>query len=215
MLLLLIRLTMDHSVKAMDTSSRFTLCHIMNKHRFESHELESLYQRYIFKLQHSSVTSVVALFIILTAVLAAISFFFVDRLTAQNIYYSVHCFLFIVLLIFMHTKFMQDSHLIWVCYTILFFCLTYCLVSMPVGRYDMQEDAAAASSSSSSLTIESRQVAAEGVWQIFFVIFLAYAMMPINLIITVCFATFLPAMHVIISAIYAREFNDLYWEQVK
>lgn len=60
--------TMDHSVKAM-TSPR-VLARALNPHRFENDELEQLYQRYICKLQHSSVAAVVALFVLLTFLLA-------------------------------------------------------------------------------------------------------------------------------------------------
>lgn len=65
---------MDHSVKAMPPASARTpwlaVARMLNRHRFENDELESLYQRYIFKLQHSSVAAVVALFTIMAAVLA-------------------------------------------------------------------------------------------------------------------------------------------------
>lgn len=59
---------MDHSVKAM-TSPR-AAGRLLNPHRFENDELELLYRRYVCKLQRSSVVYVVALFVLLTAVLA-------------------------------------------------------------------------------------------------------------------------------------------------
>lgn len=47
---------MDHSVKAMDSHSKLSIARLLNRHRFENDELERLYRRYTYKLQHSSVS---------------------------------------------------------------------------------------------------------------------------------------------------------------
>lgn len=125
---------MDHSVKAMNSHRKLAFSRLLNRHRFENDELEGLYQRYIFKLQHSSVVSVVALFVILTAILANLSLAYAQAPTAQNIYHSLHCLLFALLLAFLNTRLMQDAYLLWVCYAILFFCATFCAVAMPLGK---------------------------------------------------------------------------------
>lgn len=125
---------MDHSVKAMNSHRKLAFSRLLNRHRFENDELESLYQRYIFKLQHSSVASVVALFVILTGILANLSLAYAQAPTAQNIYHSLHCLLFALLLAFLNTRLMQDAYLLWVCYAILFFCTTFCAVAMPLGK---------------------------------------------------------------------------------
>lgn len=168
---------MDHSVKAMNNSHRkMQLTRILNRHRFENDELEVLYQRYIFKLQHSSVASVVALFILLTGtgeesqkneqsekfslfffsegLLANLSIAYAQAPTAQNVYHGLHCLLFALLLGFLNTRLMQDAYLLWVCYAILFFCATFCAVSLP---HD---------SLATSLKVETKRVIAEGVWQV-------------------------------------------------
>lgn len=149
---------MDHSVKAMNNSHRKLLfSRLLNRHRFENDELEVLYQRYIFKLQHASVASVVGLFILLTGVLANLSIAYAQAPTAQNIYHGVHCLLFALLLAFLNTKLMQDAYLLWVCYAILFFCATFCAVSLPLAPDE---------SLSTTLKIETKRVIAEGVWQV-------------------------------------------------
>lgn len=125
---------MDHSVKAMNSHRKLAFSRLLNRHRFENDELEGLYQRYIFKLQHSSVASVVALFVILTGILANLSLAYAQAPTAQNIYHSLHCLLFALLLAFLNTRLMQDAYLLWVCYAILFFCTTFCAVAMPLGK---------------------------------------------------------------------------------
>jgi adenylate cyclase 1 len=126
---------MDHSVKAMNSHRKLAFSRLLNRHRFENAELESLYQRYIFKLQHSSVASVVALFVVLTGILANLSLAYAQAPTAQNIYHSLHCLLFALLLAFLNTRLMQDAYLLWVCYAILFFCTTFCAVALPLGKF--------------------------------------------------------------------------------
>lgn len=195
--------TMDHSVKAMNSHRKLALSRLLNRHRFENDELESLYQRYIFKLQHSSVASVVGLFVLLTALLANLSFVYAQAPTAQNVYHTVHCILFAMLLAFLYTKLMQDAYLLWVCYAILFFCSTFCVLSLPLGGVE------------GGLKVETRRVIVEGVWQVVFVIFLAYAMMPLKTWVAAVFGFALPIVHVVVSAFFGREFPHLTWQQVR
>ena len=55
----------------------------------------------------SEISSFVALFIVLTAVLAAISFVLEQTPTVANMYNSVHCLFFVVIFIFLATKVRQ------------------------------------------------------------------------------------------------------------
>jgi adenylate cyclase 1 len=186
---------MDHSVKAM-TSPRI-LTRMLNPHRFENDELEQLYQRYICKLQHSSVAAVVAIFVVLTALLANLGLIYAHGTTAQNVYHAAHCILFALLLGFLHTRFMQDAYLLWVCYVVLFFLAIFCALALPL--YPESSTA---------------KVAAEGTWQVVFVVFLAYAMMPLKSWIAAIFGFLLCCAHVTIATIFAKEFQELKWQQV-
>ncbi|KAL3268543.1 hypothetical protein HHI36_007651, partial [Cryptolaemus montrouzieri] len=185
---------MDHSVKAM-TSPRI-LSRMVNPHRFENDELEQLYQRYICKLQHSSVAAVVALFVILTGILANLSFVYHQTATAQNVYHAAHCILFALLLGFLHTRFMQDNYLLWVCYVVLFFLATFCALALPIFPAGL-----------------TAKVAAEGTWQVVFVIFLAYAMMPLKSWIAAVFGLLLCGAHFAVVTIFAKDFSQLIWQQ--
>lgn len=100
---------MDHSVKAMDSHRKLVFSRLVDRQRFENDELEALYQRYIFKLQHSSVSSVVCLFLLLSALLANLSFVYTRSLTPQNIYHLLHCLLFLFLLVFLSTRWTSIS----------------------------------------------------------------------------------------------------------
>ncbi|KAF5272245.1 hypothetical protein FQA39_LY01327 [Lamprigera yunnana] len=186
---------MDHSVKAM-TSPKL-LGRFLNPHRFENDELEQLYQRYICKLQHSSVVAVVALFVILTAVLACLGVGYAHGPTTQNVYHAAHCILFAVLLGFLHTRFMQDAYLLWVCYAVLFFLATFCAVALPL-----------------YFTTATSKVAAEGTWQVVFVVFLAYAMMPLKAWIAAVFGCLLCCAHLAVTAVFAKGLPDLMWQQL-
>ena len=123
---------MAHSVKAMNSHRKEAFSRIFNRHRFENDELERLFQRYIFKLQHGSISSFVALFIVLTAVLAVLSFVLVQAPTVDNVYHSLHCLVFVVIFTFLATKSMEDVYLGYVCYCILLFSFLFAVASLPV-----------------------------------------------------------------------------------
>nr|XP_022918465.1 Ca(2+)/calmodulin-responsive adenylate cyclase isoform X6 [Onthophagus taurus] len=185
---------MDHSVKTMTSPGVMSRC--LNPHRFENDELEMLYQRYICKLQHSSVTAVVGLFVLLTFVLANLGLFYVQPPTPQVVYNAAHCILFAILLGFLHTKLMQDAYLLWVCYVVLFFLVTFCALALPV--YPSSQG----------------KVAAEGTWHVVFVVYLAYAMMPLKTWIAGVFGFFICGAHLGVSTILAKEFQHLIWQQL-
>lgn len=58
---------------------------------------------------------------------------------------------------------------------------------------------------------------AEGVWQIVFVVFLAYAMMPLQIWEAVCFGIFLPLVHISLTVykIFTDSFRYLEYNQVR
>lgn len=60
------------------------------------------------------------------------------------------------------------------------------------------------------------QVMAEGVWQIVFVVFLAYAMMPLQIWEAVCFGIILPLVHISLTVykIFTDAFRYLEYNQV-
>lgn len=55
---------------------------------------------------------------------------------------------------------------------------------------------------------------AEGTWQILFVVFLAYAMMPLKTWVAALFGITLPVVHITVSTTFATEFPQLLWQQV-
>ena len=176
---------MDDSAKTMPrTRGVSSLPRLLfNRHRFENDELELLFQRYIFKLQHSAISSFVALFIVLTAVLAVLSFALVRAPTIDGVYNSLHCLVFVVVFVFLATKSMEDAYLNYVCYAILGLSVTFAIVALPVwGAYDKAE--------------------VDGVWQIVLVVFLVYAMLPLRTWLAFATGVSLPIVHLAVTAAF-------------
>nr|XP_016925272.1 Ca(2+)/calmodulin-responsive adenylate cyclase isoform X6 [Drosophila suzukii] len=166
---------MDHAVKA-------TRGRPLNTLRFENDELECLYQRYTLKLQRFSVLGVVALVLVLCGVMAALSLTFNNAATFHNIFNAIVCGLFAVVLVLLQCSVIKDHHLPTLCYGILLFTASICVVSMPT--------------LGSIFPVDTKEVMAEGVWQIVFVVFLAYAMMPLQIWEAVAFGIALPSVHI-------------------
>ncbi|XP_058819341.1 Ca(2+)/calmodulin-responsive adenylate cyclase isoform X2 [Topomyia yanbarensis] len=173
-----------------------------NKLRFENNELECLYQRYTLKLQRFSVTGVVALVVVLCGVMAGLSLGYNQAPTLHNVFNSFMCLLFAVVLALLQFRLIRDSHLPYLCYGILFFTAAFCFISMPtVGIV---------------FPVDTREVMAEGVWQIVFVVFLAYAMMPLQIWEAVLFGIILPSIHVGLTGynIFNGNFQYLAYQQL-
>lgn len=173
-----------------------------NKLRFENNELECLYQRYTLKLQRFSVTGVVALVVVLCGVMAGLSLGYNQAPTLHNVFNSFMCLMFAVILALLQFRFIRDSHLPYLCYGILFFTAAFCFISMPtVGIV---------------FPVDTREVMAEGVWQIVFVVFLAYAMMPLQIWEAVLFGIILPSIHIGLTGynIYNENFQYLAYQQL-
>ncbi|XP_062538681.1 Ca(2+)/calmodulin-responsive adenylate cyclase isoform X2 [Armigeres subalbatus] len=173
-----------------------------NKLRFENNELECLYQRYTLKLQRFSVTGVVALVVVLCGIMAGLSLGYNQAPTLHNVFNSFMCLMFAVILALLQFRFIRDSHLPYLCYGILFFTAAFCFISMPtVGIV---------------FPVDTREVMAEGVWQIVFVVFLAYAMMPLQIWEAVLFGIILPSIHIGLTGynIYTENFQYLAYQQL-
>ena len=197
---------MDHSVKTMPrTRGVSSLPRILfNRHRFENDELELLFQRYIFKLQHSAISSFVALFIVLTAVLAILSFALVRAPTVDSVYHSLHCLVFVVIFVFLATKSMEDVYLNYVCYSILAFSVGFVAASLPVNYglgYQTGETG-------------TRYAEVDGVWQVVLVVFLVYAMLPLRTWLAFTTGVGLPALHLLVSGFAGADLLGWKWQQV-
>ncbi|XP_064647384.1 adenylate cyclase type 1-like isoform X2 [Lineus longissimus] len=168
---------------------------IIHQHPFHDPELDNLYQRYVYKLQQQSVTKALLLFIVLTAALAVMEFAFALHPTGETIYNFLHCCVFVFLVVYSNSKFMQETHLPLVSITFLFFSILFSIVNLPVHLFGKQ-----------TTMVYS---AADGVWQMLFVILSIYCMIPVRLIIAGCIGISLPCIHLI--AVFVTSDPRIYW----
>jgi FtsH-binding integral membrane protein len=171
---------------------------ILHQHPFHDPELDNLYQRYVYKLQQQSVTKALLLFIVLTAALAVMEFSFALQPTGESIYNFLHCCVFVFLVVFSNSKFMQETHLPMASLTFLFFAVLFSVVNLPVHLFGKQ-----------TAMVYS---AADGVWQMLFVILSIYCMIPVRLIIAGCIGISLPCIHLI--AVFVSSDPRIYWPLV-
>jgi len=223
---------MDHRVKAMP-ARRSPLAAgnraFFTRHRFENDELERLFQRYVFKLQLGSVSGFVALFVALTAALAALSFALtpVDRQpTLDGAYAAAHCLVFVALFVFLAARSgVEDAHLGYVCYAILFMSTAFVVVHLPVSFVpDYSEQNVNINNVSETTTPSPLPPAvvspprgfaeADGVWQIMLVIFLVYGMLPLKTALAFAVGVILPAIHLAVSAAFTEDRVGWKWEQL-
>lgn len=200
---------MDHSVQAMTRSHRTAaFARLLRRRRFENKELEQLYQRYIFKLRHASIVSVLALVSLLSMSLAILQFWYHSRITVIGTYCAIQFVAFIGLLVLAQTRSMSDAQLRALCYLVLLFCGTFCMMSAPVDmglRHPWLR----------STWWDKPRAAAEGVWEIVFVVFLVYALLPIKTRFSALFGGILAVGHIAISITLAEQFAALRWQQVR
>lgn len=164
-----------------------------------------MFERYLLKVQHGSLAASVALFIALTAILSGLSFGLLARPTVDNLYHAVHCLVFVILLILLATKALEDNHLHYVCYIVLFFSAAFVVVGLPVS-FGLSEP----------LGQSGGGVEADGMWQAVFVTFLVYAMMPIKTWVALAFSTVIAATHMSVTALLtANKKIDMHWQQVR
>ena len=150
--------------------------------------------------------SIITIFIILNGILANLSLFYVKSPTVQNLYFFVHCFCFIILLVILNIRTPNDAHLLGLSYLVMFFGATFCTNSLPVGETFLTYF--------TSIRSESKNVAAEGVWQIVFVTFITYAMIPIHSWLAALYGFALALIHILVSICCTGHFSELFWQQV-
>lgn len=201
---------MDHSVKVMHTHRKiaFSRLWIFQQRRFENQELEQLYQRYIFKLQQTSIVSALLLLSLLSISIALLQFYYIQHtVTLIGIYSLIQSVIF--LLLFLSSFRMHDTQLLALCYVIIFFCILFCLLLSPIDNnlhYLWKLLIKWSSSSSSSIdndtaTLISQQKPSDGLWAIVFVIFLTYTMLPIKILISFMFGLCISITHLSITII--------------
>ncbi|KAJ8313922.1 hypothetical protein KUTeg_008483 [Tegillarca granosa] len=176
---------------------------LLSRHQFGNKELEKLYQTYVYKLQQSAIGYMLGVCILLTAVLSILKFVYIRNLTISGIYLGIQCLIFVGTFIFLHTKYMKEAHFVIVCYFLLVFLICFAFMAFP---WNLGPDLIG--------QLPPIYSPADGVWEIMFVVFMIYSLMPLRTYIASVFGIILPVCHVTISAVVANNFPELLWRQL-
>lgn len=181
---------MDHSVKAMHRKAAFS--RLLRGRRFENADLEQLYQRYTFKLQQSSIASVLGLLVTLNVTLASIDLAYRrGSPSLLGLLHLVHGLLFLGAFSFMALRRLEDTALLALCHGALALASTFSLLSMPWsvgdGFWQLRSGAPA-----------------DGLWELLFVLFLAYTMLPVRTRVALLLGAALCAVHTLCAVFCAH-----------
>lgn len=172
---------------------------------FKHKGTEHLFQDYSFHIRRVTVSSLLGLYILLTAVLAILYFAYQRRPSEKNIYHISLCVLGIILYIYMNTKYLRTrrqlkvvSYLLWI------MLLLFAFISFPLGAWiNGQVDT-------------SLVYPAEGVWQLLFIIYCMYLLLPVNFFMTLVFGVVLSLVHCAVVMIRLQDLSAIKtnWTQV-
>ncbi|XP_045170613.2 Ca(2+)/calmodulin-responsive adenylate cyclase-like [Mercenaria mercenaria] len=176
---------------------------LFSRYEFESAELERLYRRYVFKLRQASLSKLLGLMCLLCACMIILNFYYVRNISVPGIYMSVQFTVFLLLFIFHNTRFMKESHLGGVCTVIMIFLLGFVVFSLPFDFGSVYEDR--------PLPIYTP---VNGVWQIMFIVFVIYSMMPLRTYVAAILGIIIPVSHLIVTSLVANNIPELLWRQI-
>lgn len=197
---------MDHSVKAMHSHRKVVFSRLLNRYDFENKELEQLYRRYTVKLQQTSTASVLLLTALLAASLAALHAAYARCVTAAALFYAALAATFAGSLGLVQTGHVADARLPALCYAALVLSGGLCVVGLPV--------CVAPSDTWGAGSWGQAHAAAHGAWEVLFVLFVAYSLLPLRTRVAVAVGFLLPALHTAVAIGSATGYRDIIWHQV-
>ena len=169
------------------------LTRVFKSKRFESDKLESLYQRYIFRLNQKFASCLIVLLLILSLVLVLFQFLLEKHRSVTNntegILMAVFAVIYTVLLFIVNRSGSSQAQLKWISYVLLAisFGIVLVVVLSPHPDHDTTDDRKYYSPS-------------DGVWITIFFIYMTYTMLPVRMRIAVLGGCLLPTIHLISSA---------------
>lgn len=197
---------MDHSVKAMNSHRKVVFSRLLNRRNFENAELEALYRRYTVKLQQTSTSSVLALVASLSGALLGLHVAYSRFLGAASIYYLLVFLLFVAALGLIQTGHASDGHLPAICYAALALSSGLCVVGLPVSVAESATWGAGAWG--------QQHPPAKGAWEVVFVLFVSYSLLPLKTRVAVGVGLALPLVHTLVAVTSATQYREITWQQV-
>ncbi|WAQ95151.1 ADCY1-like protein [Mya arenaria] len=173
---------------------------MFTRYEFENAELERLYRRYVFKLQQKSLAHLLSITCALCACLAALYFYYIQNVTLPGIYMCVQFSVFLLLFVLIHTPLVKESHQGILCAVILIGLIGFVVFSLPMEFGNQVRNHPA-----------PVYTAAHGAWEVTYVVFLIYSMMPLRTYLAVILGIALSLTHLVVAALVANSAPELLW----
>ena len=162
-------------------------------------QTERLYRRYVYKLEYTRMQCLLVLLLILSLSMGILNFVFVTRASVENIANIVLCVIFVLLIVFVNTRYSGRKHLTVISYGVIMICACFAALSLPI-NFERRPDVI--------LT------PCEGLWRICLIILLMYLFLPLQLYMTIAVGGTLTIVHLLVSVFVASHFSELLWRQV-
>ncbi|XP_053732113.1 adenylate cyclase type 5 isoform X1 [Synchiropus splendidus] len=192
------QMTADEEVMPQVNFSLGTCCnsvmHIFKSKKFQSENLERLYQRYFFRLNQSSLTMLMGVLVLVFSVM--LIFHCSGAATRPSVTYIVVFTLAItvilVLMVVCNRNAFHQDHMWIVCYVVILVVLVVQVIGV--------------------LLVQPRS-ASEGIWWTVFFIHVIYTLLPVRMRAAVITGVILSAIHVAVSWIL-NETDSFLWKQI-
>lgn len=178
---------------------------------FRHRPTEALFQDYSWNIRRTTVSSLLGIYILLTAVLAILYFAYQKKATEKNLYHICLCVLGIALYVFINTKFMKTRRqLKIVAYMLWVLLLLFAVISLPLSIWSTPGLA-------ESDQTTGRLHPADGLWQYMFIIYGMYLILPVNFYLVLPFGFMLSVILMTVLTVRLKDYGLLTesWLQVR
>ena len=159
-------------------------CHACGPpHIFRHQPTEKLFQKYAFHIRRATVSTLLGVYILVTAVIAILYFAYQRKPSEKNLVHITLCILGICLYIFINTKFFRTvKQLTAVAYCQWVLLLLLAFLSLPLGTWTTEQ-------------VAISPYPTDGLWQFMLVIYSMYMVTPVNFFMTLIFGIVLSLVH--------------------
>lgn len=188
-----------------DSSNRNCFRRVLGRHEYSCPDTEALYRAHVYPAERSGLGGLVLLMVAASASLSVVNVIFVSRPSVENVASAVLCVAFVVVAVFLFTRYMSARRVAAVSFAVVLLCLCFAAVSFPIGYHR---------SSNRRTTTSSADVG--GVWRLAYVIFAVYVFVPLRIYVPLVVGFLLPLAHALTSIFVAsgNEYSTLLWRQV-
>ena len=175
---------------------------------FRHNPTERLFLEYSFHIRRVTISSLLGIYILLTAVLAILYFAYQKAPTEKNLYHVCLCVLGILLYIFINTKYLRSKRQLRVAsYLLWSLLLLFAFISLPLGPWTNR----------ALVDSDFPVYAVDGIWQFMFIIYCMYLILSVNFFMTVVFGVVLSLVHISVVLIRLQDLESMKekWTEVR